>query len=112
MNKKIIFLLTSLCLLITAGFAVADTATLTNPIGANNFVDLLNQNILPAVSRIVGSLAVIMFIVAGILYLTSAGDSGRMTKAKTALTYAVVGLVIALMAESIALVLKETLGVK
>jgi len=45
----------------------------------------------------VGALAVLMIIVAGIMYLTSGGDEGRVEKAKQWLIYAIVGLIVALL---------------
>lgn len=50
---------------------------------------------------IVGTIAVIMIIVAGIFYVTSAGDAGKVTKAKNTLTYSIVGLLVALLAYAI-----------
>lgn len=50
---------------------------------------------------IVGTLSVIMIIVGGIFYATSAGDSSKVTKAKNTLTYAIVGLVVAFLAYAI-----------
>ena len=45
---------------------------------------------------IVGILAVIAFAISGILYLTAAGDEDRIATAKKAMTYAIIGLVVAL----------------
>ncbi|MGV9002137.1 MAG: pilin [Candidatus Saccharimonadaceae bacterium] len=50
---------------------------------------------------IVGSLSVIMIIVAGIFYVTSTGDSGKVSRAKNTLTYSIVGLVVAFLAYAI-----------
>ncbi len=50
---------------------------------------------------IVGSLAVIMIIVSGILYVISTGDAGKVAKAKNTLMYSVVGLVVAFIAFAI-----------
>ena len=50
---------------------------------------------------IVGALAVVMIIFGGILYVTSTGDSGRVSKAKNTLTYSIVGLVVAFLAYAI-----------
>ncbi len=44
---------------------------------------------------IVGALSVIMIIVGGILYVISAGDSGKVARAKNTLMYSIVGLVVA-----------------
>lgn len=50
---------------------------------------------------IVGSLAVIMIIVSGIFYVTSAGDSGKVARAKNTLTYSIVGLIVAFLSYAI-----------
>lgn len=47
---------------------------------------------------VVGALAVVMIIVAGILYVISNGDAGKVARAKNTLTYAIVGLVVAFVA--------------
>ena len=46
----------------------------------------------------VGALSVIMLIWGGIRYTTSAGDSNKVTAAKNTVLYAIVGLVIAILA--------------
>ena len=46
---------------------------------------------------IIGILAVIVFIIAGIMYITAAGDEDQIGKAKKAMTYAIIGLVVALL---------------
>lgn len=53
-------------------------------------------------SIIAGIIGVVMLIVAGIKYITSQGDSGQVKSAKSALIYAVVGLVVATLAQTIA----------
>ncbi len=45
---------------------------------------------------IVGILGIIGFAIAGILYLTAAGDETRSEKAKKAMLYAIIGVVVAL----------------
>lgn len=47
---------------------------------------------------IVGILAVIMIIYAGIRYTTAHGDKSQVESAKNTLTYAIVGLVVAIIA--------------
>ena len=47
---------------------------------------------------IVGATSVVMIIVGGFFYATSAGDNGRVTTAKNTIMYAVVGLVVSLIA--------------
>lgn len=47
------------------------------------------------------ALAVIMVVYAGFMFLTAGGDVEKITKARNALMYAVIGVVIALLAKSI-----------
>lgn len=52
-------------------------------------------------SVIAGFAAVIMIILAGFKYITSEGDSGNISSAKTALLYAIIGLVVVALAQFI-----------
>ena len=46
---------------------------------------------------ILGFIAVIGFVISGILYLTAAGNETQIEKAKNAMTYSIVGVIVALM---------------
>lgn len=46
---------------------------------------------------IVGILGVIGFAIAGIMYLTAAGDEDRIKQAKSAMIYSIVGIIVALL---------------
>jgi hypothetical protein len=46
---------------------------------------------------IFGSVAIIGFVIAGILYLTSAGDEDKMKKAKQGMIYAIIGVAVGLL---------------
>lgn len=50
---------------------------------------------------IVGAISVIMLIVGGIRYTVSGGDSGQITAAKNTILYAIVGIVISILAYAI-----------
>jgi hypothetical protein len=50
---------------------------------------------------IIGAIAVIMIIIGGIRYTTSNGDQAQVTSAKNTILYAIVGLVVAIMAFAI-----------
>jgi len=50
---------------------------------------------------VIGALSVLMLIYGGILYTVSAGDSGKVTTAKNTIMYAVIGIVVALLAFAI-----------
>ena len=49
----------------------------------------------------VGVISVIMIIYGGIQYTTSAGDSGKVTNAKNTILYAIVGLIVSILAYAI-----------
>lgn len=77
------------------------TATSTSN-GISGLVDMsgnqLLTNALNMAYFVAGTVAVVVIIVAGIMYATSAGDAGRVTKAKNLITYAIAGLVVVLSA--------------
>lgn len=58
----------------------------------------LAKNIVNTLLFVVGAISVIMIIIGGIMYATSAGDTGKVTLAKNTVTYAVVGLVVSFIA--------------
>ncbi len=47
---------------------------------------------------IIGAVSVIMLIIGGIRYVVSGGDSGAVTSAKNTILYAVVGIIVAILA--------------
>ncbi len=59
------------------------------------------QTVINVVLAVVGVIAVFMIIIGGIQYSTSAGDSGKVKKAKDTILYGIIGLVIALLAFAI-----------
>jgi hypothetical protein len=92
MNKKILYFFVFASLLCLAKFALADG--ITPPAGIPDNFKALLTNIATGVGTAIASLSVIMFIVAGGMYLFSAGNPGRMETAKKALIYAIIGIVI------------------
>ena len=67
------------------------------PASTNKFI----KDIISTLLFALGVIAVIMIIVGGIRYATSDGDSAKVKSAKDTILYAVVGLVVALMAYAI-----------
>ena len=61
----------------------------------------LARTIVNVLLFIVGSISVVMIIVGGLLYASSAGDGGRVTMAKNTVMYAVVGLIVSFLAFAI-----------
>lgn len=62
-------------------------------------------NIIGDITRLIsyfaGVIAVIMVIVAGFKYITSGGDSAKVTSAKNTLIYALIGIAVAVLAQFI-----------
>ena len=50
---------------------------------------------------IVGAISVIMVVIGGLRYVVSGGNSGNITTAKNTILYAIVGLIIAIMAYAV-----------
>lgn len=67
-----------------------DCGTLTD---ALNFSDIA-LNVLSFLLGIAGILAMIMLVIGGIMYLTSAGDEDRVEQGKKTFKYAVIGIVV------------------
>lgn len=59
------------------------------------------QQIVNVLLFIIGAVAVIMIVVGGIRYVVSNGDSSQITSAKNTILYAVIGLVVAILAYAI-----------
>ncbi|MDX2776378.1 pilin [Streptomyces caniscabiei] len=67
----------------------------TNTLGAR-FEDIVNVML-----YILGAIAVIMIVIGGIRYATSGGDSSSIKGAKDTILYAVIGLIVAILAYAI-----------
>ncbi|PID30847.1 hypothetical protein CSA80_03730 [Candidatus Saccharibacteria bacterium] len=79
--------------------SATDCATATN-----NSTDKVNKTIKDIInifSTIVGVVAVIMIIWGGLRYITSGGDSGKISNAKNTIIYALIGLIVVALAQFI-----------
>lgn len=68
---------------------------------AKDKVESTVQLVVNILSWIVGIAAVIMIIIGGFKYVTSSGDTGNVTSAKNTILFAVIGLVIVVLAQVI-----------
>ena len=57
--------------------------------------------VINVLSLIVGVAAVIMIIIGGFKYIISSGDSGNINSAKNTILYAIIGLVVVILAQAI-----------
>ena len=67
--------------------------TLDSPIAATNVPQFINA-IISKILSIVGAVALLMFVYGGVLWMTSAGNTERVTKGKETLTWATIGLIV------------------
>lgn len=81
-----------------AGSSANDTAVCKSK---DESADKLLGTVVNTLLFVVGALAVVMIIVAGILYTISSGDAGKVAQAKNTMTYSIVGLVVAFCAYAI-----------
>lgn len=98
-----IFILSIYLLFLALPFAVyAAGGDLTTPPQPNNFcMSCILANAFTPIWQLAAGLAVIMFVVAGILFITSSGEPGKITTAKNAVIWGIVGIVVAIVAFSI-----------
>lgn len=59
------------------------------------------KNILNTVFAWVGTIAVIVVIIGGVFYIISQGDPGKVARAKNAILYALIGLIVTLLSFAI-----------
>ena len=77
----------------------------------NDIVTIINHVRDWVVYPFFAGLAVVIFIYAGILFVTSAGDPGKITRAKQAVIIGVIGVFIGVSAGILAGLIKYILGV-
>ena len=76
------------------------SSTCTTTTGSDHLTSMITT-IVKLFSAIVGIVAVIMIIFAGLRYITANGDSGNIQTARQTITYAILGLIIVALAQFI-----------
>ena len=69
--------------------------------GNNNDLMGTVNTIINVIIGVIGFVAVVVIILGGVQYTTSAGDPGKVKKAKDTILYGIIGLVVALLAYAI-----------
>jgi NAD/NADP transhydrogenase beta subunit len=98
-KKAVTAALIGLALALAAPALLKEIYTVLGAAGAPTAHRTLSQIIIETIkvlSGFVGSIAVLMLVVGGIMYITSAGDSTKADTAKNIIQYAIIGLVVAL----------------
>lgn len=88
-------------------FSNVHAATFANPISQNSIVDLFYA-ILTSLRSWIAVVAIIFLVIGGLMYMMSAGDEKMITRAKSTITSALIGLAIAVAAPTF---LKELLAI-
>lgn len=88
------------------GSSKGDGATYTNSIAECNIKKDKTlwptiNNIINVILGVLGIVAVVVIILGGVQYTTSAGDPGKVKKAKDTILYGIIGLIVALLAFAI-----------
>ena len=92
------------------GIKTATTADMENKsiAGEGGLINILINFLLWTV----GVLSVVMIIFSGFRYITSAGDAAKTKSAQTALTYSIVGLIVAVLAWVIVKIILRQFGIE
>jgi uncharacterized membrane protein len=86
--------------LVIAIFAFAITNFVISKVDVSSF-NALRDSAINTLLYVAGSIAVIMILFGAFRYVTSGGDASKVTQAKNTILYAVIGLVIAILAFAI-----------
>ena len=104
-TKKIALSLLSLSILTVSALPVIALAqmqpTAPGGLGAPTSMIALIQSIEKLMGLVFGGIAVVMFVIAGILFLTAGGDPEKVQTARSAFIWGIAGVVVGLIAFSI-----------
>ena len=75
--------------------SIGETGSDCSSSGVDSFI----SGVVKIISYIAGIAAIIAIIIAGLKYITSGGDSNKVASAKNTLIYALVGVVVAVLAQ-------------
>jgi len=84
--------------------------TLESPLGGVSNLNNLIEKILEVVVQIGTPIAVLFIIYAGFLFVTAQGNETKITKAKNAFTWAIIGTAVLLGAWVLAVAIEGTIG--
>ncbi len=85
----------------SASSCVSDGVTSTGGTSSKTDIKGIIRTVVNALLFLIGAVSVIMIVVGGFRYVVSQGDSSAVASAKNTILYAVIGLVVALMAYAI-----------
>ncbi len=74
-------------------YAAAGNVTLENPLAVNSPAEFIGL-VINAFLGLSGSIALVVFVYGGILWMTSAGDKGKVTKGMDTMIWAAIGMAV------------------
>lgn len=97
-------------LLLSVPFFISAQVTIPNPIGYNSVAELIH-GVVNFIRNVALMIAPIIFIIAGLMYYFAGGNPEKAKNATNLIKYAIIGLVIILIANGITAVIKDIMGV-
>lgn len=79
---------------LTLPLAFVDAAELSNPLGKGVTIEVIVGRAVTIFTGLSGSVALLMFMYGGVMWLTSGGNAERVERGKKIFTWATIGLVI------------------
>jgi hypothetical protein len=110
-NKKIILsVVSSVLIALPSAVSLAAFQVPTGTSLPEGSIKDIITNIMNWLLMMVGIIGVIGFAIAGILYLTSAGDESRAGTAKSAMLYSIIGVIVAIIGVVVIKAVNSMLG--
>lgn len=91
--KKIMIPLTIAVLSLAPHVVAAETVHLVNPLGITDPRALAGR-IISGLISVLGTITLLMFVYAGVLWITAQGDKAKVERGKHIMTYSVLGIAI------------------
>lgn len=101
MNKKVLSVVITLGAVALPVLALAAGLSIPSPQSKDTSVAALMENAATAVWYIFAGVAIIMFLIAGVLFLTANGSPEKIGQARQAVIWGIVGVVVGLLAGGI-----------
>ncbi|MCK5123562.1 MAG: hypothetical protein KAQ87_05465 [Candidatus Pacebacteria bacterium] len=86
-----------------------ENINIKNPVKTSIFAKIIENTLMWSLS-IIGSLALLMLIIGGVMYIGSAGDEQKVLNAKKIVTYAILGTILILVSYAVVVVVGGILG--
>ena len=113
MKKNLLFLYTSITLLALPMIVFGGISPLPQPNFGSNPIDfglIFTTSIFNFIWPIFGSIAILILIFSGFLFLTANGEPTKVSTARKALLWGIVGIAIALLSSTIPFIIKQAVG--